>query len=215
MPDKPRAIIADDHALIAAGLQSLLKTHIDIIAVVHDGRSVVREAIALQPDIVLLDIAMPLLNGIEAARQVHSWAPKTKIIFVTQKTEREYLRAAFGAGARGYVLKQAAAADLVEAISQVQEGQCYLSPGIAQDLGADLSGKVISIAAGVGGALTPRQREVLQLVAEGKTAKEIAHLLNISVKTVEFHKSAIMGQLGLRTTAELTRYALEHRIVGD
>jgi DNA-binding NarL/FixJ family response regulator len=212
---KPRVIIADDHVLVVDGLRSVLEPYVELIGVAHDGRTFVSQVIAEQPDIGLLDISLPLLNGIEAARQIQEARCGTRIIFVTQWTEREYVRSAFQAGAYGYVLKSSASAELVEAITAVQEGRYYLSQAIARHVGTESPVQSTSPAGILGGELTPRQREVLQLVAEGKTAKEIAFLLKISIKTVEFHKASIMGLLGLRTTAELTRYAVQHHIVSD
>jgi DNA-binding NarL/FixJ family response regulator len=205
--------MADDHALVVEGIRRLLERDHDILAVVADGRSAVESTSFLKPDIVLLDIAMPLLNGIEAARQIRELNVPAKIIFLTMQTDRDYVRVAFRAGASGYVLKQAAPSELSEAIRTVLGGALYLSPSIAPRGAQELFGTP-----GEGNdrfvvPLTARQREVLQLIAEGKSAKEIAHVLAISPKTVEFHKAGIMDVLGLRTTAELTRYAMERGIV--
>jgi DNA-binding NarL/FixJ family response regulator len=205
--------MADDHELLLDGMRKLLEPHFEILAAVTNGRILVQEVIRLRPDVTLLDIGMPDLNGIEAARQLQSEAPDVKLIFVTQKTEREYIRAAFLAGARGYVLKQSAGSELFIAINEVMERRYYLSPVIARETGTEFLDPGINPAPLVGGKLTGRQREVLQLIAEGKSVKETAHLLGISSKTVEFHKGVIMGQLGVRTIAELTRYAIEHRII--
>jgi DNA-binding NarL/FixJ family response regulator len=156
---------------------------------------------------------MPLLNGMEAARQIHASAPNVKVVFLTQQSHRTYVEEAFRAGASGYILKQSAASELVSALHEVLSGRYYVTPAVAgADIAAQLNG-VANPADLFGSRLTPRQREVLQLVAEGKAAKEIAGIIGISVKTVEFHKAAIMEELGLRTTAELTRYAMEHGIV--
>jgi DNA-binding NarL/FixJ family response regulator len=208
-----RLVMADDHVLVVEGIRRILDRDYEIVAVVPDGRAAVEAAAKLKPDVVLLDIAMPLLNGIEAARQIRGLDSPAKIIFVTMQTDRDYVRVAFRAGASGYVLKQAAPSELTEAIRTVVGGGLYLSPTIAPKGPQDLLG-----APGEDGdrfvvPLTPRQREVLQLIAEGKSAKEIAHALTISPKTVEFHKAGIMDVLGLRTTAELTRYAMERGIV--
>jgi DNA-binding NarL/FixJ family response regulator len=155
---------------------------------------------------------MPLLNGIEATRQIRSALPTAKVIMLTQNMDRDYARAAFDAGASGYVVKQSAVTDLVDAVRRVATGEFYVSP-LLIDKGAvaRLDGKVNPREL-FGATLTPRQREVLQLVAEGKSGKEIAFILNVSVKTVDFHKADIMQRLGLHSTAELTRYALEHGI---
>lgn len=209
-----RLILADDHALIVEGLRSLLAAEFDVVAVASDGRELVRQVEQLQPDAVLLDIAMPLLNGIEAARQIKKFAPKTKLLFVTQNADREYVQVAMRVGASGYVLKQSAVRDVVNALHEIFEGGFYVSPLLRRGIPEILikSGQNPSELFGV--ALTPRQRQVLQLVAEGKSTKETAAILNISVKTVDFHKAGIMEEVGVRTTAELTRYAIEHGIIG-
>jgi DNA-binding NarL/FixJ family response regulator len=166
----------------------------------------------LQPDIVTLDISMPQLNGVDAARKLKKILPRTKLIFVTMHADPAYVNEAFKAGASGYLLKRSAGSELLQAIQSVMDGQCYVTPLVAKDL-------VKSVITGVRPAvskdepLTVRQREVLQLVAEGMTVKEIASTLNISPKTVEFHKSHIMTQLDLHTTAELTKYALVHGLL--
>jgi DNA-binding NarL/FixJ family response regulator len=209
---KPRLLLVDDHELFLDGLRKLLETEFELLAAVGDGRAAVATFESLGPDLVLLDIGLPLLNGIEAARQIKRIRPDAIILFVTMQTDRIYVEEAFRAGGTGYVLKQAAARELVEAIHAVLDGRSYISPLIASKLGTlpfDLAAKPSEH---FGGPLTPRQREVLQLVAEGKSMKEIAGILDISVRTVEFHKNGIMQELGCRTTAELTRYAIEHGI---
>jgi DNA-binding NarL/FixJ family response regulator len=210
---RPRLLLADDHEVLLDGLRKLLESDFELIGAASDGRAAVAAFQELQPDLLLLDIALPLLNGIEAARQVKRIAPSARILFLTMQTDRIYVEEAFRAGASGYVVKQGAARELVEAIRSVLRGRFYVSPTIARKMGATPA--VPSDPEQLfGGRLTPRQREVLQLVAEGKAMKEIAQILNISVRTVEFHKSGIMDELGLRTTAELTRYALDHGIAG-
>jgi len=207
--NKPRVVIADDHRLFLEGLKSIVEDHCEIVASVTDGRELVSVTAKLTPDIIFLDVAMPLLNGIEAARQIKRMNARIKIIVVTMQLSRDYVREAFEAGASGYVLKQAAASELLAALRDVQQGRFFVSPLIADRfLGRSLTpdedpSKLFT-------ALTPRQREVLQLVAEGKSAKEIAALLFISVKTVEFHKKHLMEELNLRSSAELVRYAVEH-----
>jgi DNA-binding NarL/FixJ family response regulator len=208
-----RIVMVDDHVLVVEGIRRLLERDYDIVAVVGDGRAAVETAMRLKPDIMLLDIAMPLLNGIEAARQIREMEIPTKVIFVTMQTDRDYVRVAFRAGAAGYVLKQAAPSELIEAIQAVVAGGLYLSPSIAPRGSQELLNGLGEASDRFAVPLTTRQREVLQLIAEGKSAKEIAHFLAISPKTVEFHKAGIMDVLGLRTTAELTRYAMEHGIV--
>jgi DNA-binding NarL/FixJ family response regulator len=211
---KPRLLLADDHELLLDGLRRILEPDFDLIASVCDGRAAVAAFEQHQPDLLLLDIALPLLNGIEVARQVKRSSPEARILFVTMQTGRSYVEEAFHAGASGYVLKQAAAAELVEAIRIVLRGRTYVSPHIAERLGVPVFELTSDPSRLFGGQLTPRQREVLQLIAEGKSLKEIGHVLGISVRTVEFHKNGLMQVLGFRTTAELTRYAVDHGIVG-
>lgn len=205
---KPQILIADDHQLVLEGLRKLIETECDIVGSVSNGRDLVTAAKQLNPDIVLLDLAMPLLNGIEAARQIKADNPGVKLIFLTMQTNRDYIREAFEVGASGYVSKMEAASDLISAIKDVQAGRFALSPSLSERLlGRQMEPhqnptKLFS-------ALTPRQREVLQLVAEGKSAKQIADMLFISVKTVEFHKKHLMDELRLQNSAELVRYAVE------
>ena len=206
---RPRIVIADDHAMVREGLVRLLENEVDVVGTVGDGHAVVAEVVKLRPDVAVLDIGMPLLNGIEAARHLREATPEVRLIFLTQQTGKEYAQAAFAAGARGYVVKNAAAAELLEAVREVMAGRYFVSP----ELREKYPGVESSAAEPFGTALTPRQREVLQLIAEGKTAKEMAQILGISAKTVEFHKAGVMDALGLRTTAELTRYAMEHGFV--
>jgi len=206
---KPRVLLADDHTLVVEGFRKLLEEEFDLVGAVEDGRALLKTAPTLQPDVVLLDIAMPSLNGIEAARQLKKMMPEVKIIFVTMHADPAYVTEGFRAGASGYLLKRSAAAELAQAIQAVLKGQHYVTPLITTDLVRTLldgSSEQLSRPA----PLTPRQREVLQLVAEGHSLKEIANTLKISVKTVEFHKAQIMEQLNLHTTAELTKYAIAH-----
>jgi DNA-binding NarL/FixJ family response regulator len=206
-------LLADDHAIVREGLVRLLESNFDVVAAVGDGRSLVAESERTSPDAVILDIGIPLLNGIEAARQIKEFLPAVKIVCLTQQSGREYVRAAFSVGASGYVLKNAAATELVTAISEVMAGRRYLCHELRQRFGDPAAISSSAAADPFPEPLTSRQREVLQLVAEGKSAKEIAYILNISIKTVEYHKAAITAELGIRTTAELTRYAIEHGVV--
>jgi DNA-binding NarL/FixJ family response regulator len=210
---KPRLLIADDHELLLDGLRRLLDPDFEIVGTVVDGREAVALYEQLRPDVLLLDIGMPGLNGIEAARQVKRSFPDARVVFVTMQTDRVYVEEAFRAGASGYVVKQAAAGELIEAINLVLRGRRYVSQRLSAAAGSAQSIETdVDSAPHFGGKLTPRQREVLQLVAEGKPMKEIARILGISVRTVEFHKNGLIQQLGLRTVAELTRYALDQRI---
>ncbi len=209
---RPRVMLADDHALFLEGLQRLLEQRYDLLSAVGNGRELVETAERLRPDVILLDISMPMLNGFEAARKLKQLVPASKLIFLTMHADRTYVKEAFKAGASGYLLKRSAASELEHAISVVLKGRYYLTPLLKTDaVEPILTGSLADPPAQLGG-LTPRQREVLQLVAEGRTAKEIAAKLRISVKTVEFHKARMAQQLGLRTTADLIKYAIAHGI---
>lgn len=208
----PTLVIGDDHTLFLDALCKLLASQYELVGAAGNGRDLIKLVQERRPDLVLLDISMPVLNGIEAMRQLKKCMPETQFVVVTQQTNREYVAAAFQAGARGYVLKSSASAELSTAMHLALLGQYYVTPLVSVELATLLDpnntpGKLFEV------HLTPRKREVLQLVAEGKSVKEIAFLLAISTKTVEFHKTTIMDQLGLRTTAELTRYAMEKGIV--
>ena len=205
-------LLADDHCVVAEGLRSLLAPHFDVVGVVSDGRELLAAAKKLDPDVVVLDISMPSLNGIEAARQMRTANPRTKVVFLTMHREVTYAARALEAGASGFVLKHSAPSELVTAIQEALKGGTYITPQIAGDL---LGSYRLGIPAGVGalGELTPRQREVLQLVAEGHSAKEIAAVLGISRRTAEFHKARIMEVLGLQTTADLVQYAIRSGLI--
>jgi DNA-binding NarL/FixJ family response regulator len=211
---RPRILLADDHTLVLDGFRKLLEEQYEIVGVAEDGRTLLQKARELQPDIVTLDISMPQLNGIDAARKLKKSFPRIKLIFVTMHADPAYVNEAFKAGASGYLLKRSAGSELLQAIQSAIDGQCYVTPLVAKGL-------VKSVITGVRPAvvkdepLTGRQREVLQLVAEGMTVKEIASTLNLSPKTVEFHKAQIMTHLDLHTTAELTKYALTHGLIAS
>ena len=209
---RPRILLADDHTLVLEGIQKILEEDFDVIDSVEDGRALVEAAQRLEPDVIVLDISMPLLNGLEAARQIKKLIPNSKLIFLTMHSDPTYATEAFQAGASGYLLKRSAASELSQAIQAALKNQFYVTPIIAKDLLSPLVQTSPSTPP-QGVTLTARQREVLQLVAEGKSTKEIATILNISVKTVEFHKSHIMKQLDLHTTADLTKYAISHGLV--
>ena len=209
---RPRVLLADDHTLVLDGFRKLLEDRCEIVGVAEDGRTLLRMAQELQPDIVTLDISMPQLNGVDAARKLKKILPRTKLIFVTMHADPAYVNEAFKAGASGYLLKRSAGSELLQAIQSVMDGQCYVTPLVAKGLVKSvITGENPTVSKDE--PLTVRQREVLQLVAEGMTVKEIASALNISPKTVEFHKSHIMTQLDLHTTAELTKYALIHGLI--
>jgi len=209
---RPRILLADDHTLVLEGLQKILTEAYDIVGTAEDGRELIETARRLDPEVIVMDISMPLLNGLEAARQIRKTMPHIKMIFLTMHADPTYATEAFQSGASGFLLKRSAATELVEAIRAVLNNNFYVTPLIAKDLLSPLY-QTSPNTPPKSPQLTPRQREVLQLVAEGKTIKEIASMLNISIKTVEFHKSHIMKHLDLRTTAELTRYAISHKLV--
>jgi len=206
---KPRILLADDHALVLEGFRRILEGHYELVGTVGDGRALLEAAKTMHPDIVILDISMPLLNGIDAAAQLKKICPKAKLIIMTMHADTDYVRSAFEAGASAYVLKRSAVDELEQAIRAVLEGHSYITPLITKEL-VDV---FLATGSEKSGGLTPRQREVLQHLAEGRTAKEIANLLNITSRTVEFHKGQIMDHLNLRTTADLIKYALTHGIV--
>ncbi|MDF0675517.1 MAG: response regulator transcription factor [Nitrospira sp.] len=209
---KPRVLLADDHLLVLEGFRRILEGQYELVGAVEDGRALLDAAEKLQPDIVILDVSMPLLNGIDAAAQLKKICPSTKIIIVTMHADREYIRSAFEAGASAYVLKRSAVDELDQAIRAAVAGHSYITPLITKDM-LDVFLSTASDTPGETQRLTTRQREVLQLLTEGRTAKEIANILNISSRTVEFHKSQILMQLNLQTTADLIKYALTHGIV--
>ncbi|MBX3330815.1 MAG: response regulator transcription factor [Nitrospira sp.] len=211
---RPRILMADDHAIVLAGLRKLVETEGEVVGMVEDGRSLVDAARQLRPDIVLLDISMPLLNGLDAARQISKLVPESKLIFLTMHATPTYATEAFKAGASGYLIKRSAAVELKQAIQAVMRGQHYMTPLITKDvLAATLQSPEDQPSKPLVTTLTQRQREVLQLVAEGKGTKTIASILNISVKTVEFHKFRIMSELDLHSTAELIKYAIAEGLV--
>ena len=206
---KPRVLLADDHALVLEGFRKLLEEHCQVVGSVEDGRALLDAAKRLQPDIVVLDISMPKLNGLDAARRLRKMVPQPRLIFVTVHADQDYVTQAFKAGASAYLLKRSAGSELLQAIDAVKNDNYYITSLIAKDL---VQAAIADTAPGGGGQdrLPIRQREILQLVAEGLTLKEIASTLGLSPKTVEYHKAKLMEQLGLHTTAELTKYALAH-----
>ena len=208
----PRVLIADDHRILAEGVRGLLEPEFEVVGIVDDGRELVEAAKQLQPDVIVADISMPSLNGIEAAVQLRDSGVTSKVVFLTQHREVAYARRAIEAGAAGFVLKHSAATELVTAIHEALRGQTYITPMIAGELldsyRTNDSGEDDSMH-----RLTPRQREVLQLIAEGHSAKQIAELLRISSRTAEVHKANILKALGLESTAELVQYAIRNGII--
>ena len=207
---RARILLADDHPLTLEGIRAVLEPHHEIVGIVTDGRALVEVALRLKPDLVVLDITMPLLNGIDAAVQIRKSLPGVKLLFVTMHVNAAYLEAALDAGGTGYVLKSAAREGLLEAVNRVLNGQIYITPGLS---GESLERFADPSRAAAALRLTAREREILQLIAEGSAGKEIAFGLNISIKTVSFHRENIKRKLGLGTTAELTKHAIEQGLV--
>ncbi len=205
---KPRVLIADDHSILLAGLRKLMEDSCEVVGMVEDGRALVEAARHLQPDLVLLDISMPFLNGLDAARQIKKLLPDAKLLFLTMHSSATYATEALKAGASGYLLKQSAATELPQAIEAVLKGQTYLAPAITRPILEKVSRSGQPEIKSALMDLTPRQREVLQLIAEGRSTKEVADLLCVSVKTVDFHKARIMEQLDLHSTPALIKFAL-------
>lgn len=210
---KPRLLMADDHSIMLAGLRKLVEDTCDVVGAVEDGRALVEAAVRLRPDLILLDISMPLLNGMDAARQIRKSVPDAKLIFLTMHASPVFATEALQAGASGYLLKQSAASELPQAIETVLRGQTYLTPTITRPVLESLVNQKSTELKKSLMQLTPRQREVLQLLAEGKSPKDIAVLLNVSVKTVDFHKTRLMEQLNLHSTLALAKFAIAEGLV--
>ena len=201
----PAVLIADDHTLVAQGLASLIADKYEVLSTVDSGTELLKIAATCSPDLALIDVSMPDMTGLEAASKLLKMIPSCKVIFVSMHSKADFVREAFSAGAMGYVLKRAAAFELLDAMQEVLKGNAYISREIA-------SGVLAAFLHPRSAALTDRQRQVLRLVSEGRSAKEIAKSLTISVKTAQFHKTTIMQKLGIHTTAELTKYAIDHGI---
>ncbi|HET7672701.1 MAG TPA: response regulator transcription factor [Burkholderiales bacterium] len=207
-----RILIADDHGVVAEGLKHLIEAQSDlqVLAIVPDGREAVRVAREVQPDVVLMDLSMPELNGADATRAILERDPKCKVIVLSMYAEREYVRRALKAGAAGYVVKRSAAKEVVDAIRAVHAGQRYLSPRVADvvidDYAGDGKGDLLE-------RLSAREREVLQLLAEGRTGAEIAARLSLSQKTVETYRARLVEKLGIRDVAGLVKFAIQRGLV--
>jgi len=207
----PRVILADDHTLVAEALRQLIAPYFDVVATVADGRALVDQAISLKPDAVVVDVAMPLLNGLEAGRQLKAKIRGLKLIFLTMNEDPELAVEAMRVGASGYVLKKSAGSELLQAIRAALRGKSYITPQIAR-------GMEDSFIRNPHGrnhpkSLTPRQREVVQLLAEGKSMKEVASVLNLTPRTIAFHKYRVMQELGFKTNAELVQFAMKRQMV--
>jgi DNA-binding NarL/FixJ family response regulator len=208
---RTRVLLADDHTLITDALSKLLEAEFEVVGSVADGRALLKVAIDLRADVVVLDIGLPLLNGLDAGQQLRERNPKIKIVYLTQNRDPHLAAEAFRRKAYGYLLKNSAASELSVAIREAVRGRSYVSPVIAKDMMECMLDRRPG-GEGLPG-LTPRQREVLQLLAEGKSMKEVAAILSITTRTVEFHKYRIMELLSLKTNAELVQYAVRQGIV--
>ncbi len=206
----PRILIADDHSLIAEAFKKLLSNDFDVVATVHDGRSLLTAAERLKPDVILVDIGMPVLNGLDAAERIKRILPDVKIIYVTINRDPTLIAEAFRRGASGYLPKSAAASELVNAIRRALNGECYVSPLLAGGSSSPVRQDDFSP---IKPQLTDRQMEVLQLLAEGKSMKEAAAILNLTTRTVAFHKYRLMEHLQLRNDAEVVQYAVRHYVI--
>ncbi len=209
---RARILVADDHSMILKGIKGLLEGHYEVVGVADNGKALLDAAERLKPDVVILDISMPILNGIDATREIRKILPRTKVVVQTMHSNAVYLRKALEAGASAYVLKTGAAEELLTAIETALKGQLYVPAALNQgavEAMVDRGSRPPRSPA----ELTDRQRQILQLVAEGKQNKEIAEILHVSVRTVEFHRSRLMGKTGATSIAELTRFAIQEGLV--
>ncbi len=209
---RSRVLLADDHVLILEGLRKILEPFHEVVGAVSDGRSLVDAALRLKPDLIVLDVTMPLLTGVDAARQIHKRLPRTKLLFLTVHANPAYLREAWSAGASGYILKSSTREQILDAVTKALAGQTYISPGIVAedfDLSRWRGEKGLESAA----ALTSREREILRTLAEGRTAKEAGAALGISHKTVAFHRNNVKRKLGVRKTVELIKRAMDEGLI--
>jgi DNA-binding NarL/FixJ family response regulator len=209
---RSRILIADDHKLVAELCQNLLEPEFDVIGVVNDGRALLRAASELKPDVIIVDIAMPVLNGLDAAEQVRKMLPAVKVLFITMNTDADVAAEGFRRGGSGYLLKTCAASQMMTAVRDVLQGKTYLSPSLSRDTVGFLRRQDEKLVE-EGKRLTERQREVLQLLAEGKVMKEVGGILNMSTRTVAFHKYRIMEVLGARSNADLVKYAFRNHLI--
>ena len=207
---KPRVLLADDHALLVGAFEKLLSGEFDVVGQVNDGRALVAAAEKLQPDVIVLDISMPLMNGLEAGRQIKQANRNIRLIYLTMNEDPDIAAEAFRAGASGYILKRSAVSELSTAIREVMLGRSYITPLVATGLVGSL---MHTDDTKLTDPLTSRQREVLQLLAEGHSMKQVAGVLNLTPRTVAFHKYRMMEQLKVKSTAELIQYAVKHHIV--
>lgn len=215
MVDKVRILLADDHTILRNGIRAILEDEpgMEVVGEAEDGRMAVTLACQLKPDIVIMDIAMPLLNGLEATRQIKRSCPGVKVIVLSMHDNEEYIIQTLEAGAMGYILKDAAAKELIQALRSVHRGEAVLSPAITRIVIEDYLRWGGIRPTGDNAELTPREREILQLIAEGYTSKQIAEILVISVKTVQAHRNRLMQKLDLHNRGELIKYAIQKKII--
>jgi DNA-binding NarL/FixJ family response regulator len=209
---RPRVLVCDDHLIVGEALKSLLAPEFDLVGVVGDGRALIEAAGTLRPDVIVADISMPQLNGIDALVRLRQGGDHTPVVFLTMHRDVTFARRALEAGASGFVLKHSAPTELIAAIRAALEGRTYLTPQLAGEV-LDAMKQTPGNVADPVVSLTPRQREILQLVAEGRSAKEIASSLSISTRTVEFHKYQMMETLGLHNSADLIHFAIKHGLI--
>jgi DNA-binding NarL/FixJ family response regulator len=212
MSSRSRILIADDHKLVADLCKKLLETEFDVVGIVSDGRSMLRTAVDLKPDVIVVDIAMPILNGLDAGQKVKQVLPAVKLVYLTMNPDPEVAAEAFRRGASGYLLKTCAAEEMVIAVRKVLRGMSYISTQLPTDTVNYLRRQSKPLVEEEE-RLTSRQREVLQLIAEGKVMKEIGGILNMTPRTVAFHKYRMMDALGAKSSAELVRYAVRRNII--
>jgi DNA-binding NarL/FixJ family response regulator len=211
--DRARILIADDHKLMAELCQKILESEFDVVGTVGNGRELLQAAVKVRPDVVLLDIGMPVLNGLDAGKQLRALLPAVRLVYVTMVTDPEVALEALRRGACGFLLKTCAADELVLAVRAALQGNAYVSPHLKEKIAALRRRQKYKSIVGETNPLTDRQREVLQLLAEGKAMKEISYILDVSTKTVAFHKYRIMDVLGAKNNAELVQYAIRNHII--
>jgi DNA-binding NarL/FixJ family response regulator len=212
MTNRSRILIADDHTLVAELCKRLLETEFDVVGIVSDGRALLRAASELKPDVIVVDVAMPILNGLDAGQQVKEMLPSVKLVYLTMNPDAEVAAEAFARGASGYLLKTCASSEMVVAVRDALRGKSYVSQGLSKDAIDSFrwrNKKLINEEE----RLTQRQREVLQLLAEGKVMKEVSSILNMSTRTVAYHKYRMMEVLGAKSTAELVKYAVRNHVI--
>lgn len=209
--NRPRILIADDHSMVAEGLRAVLEKRYEVIGIVPDGRELLSEAPRLKPDVIVVDIGMPFLNGLDAADRLKSILPTVKFVFLTMNVDPNLAAAALAMGPVGYVLKHSAVTELLEAVAEVLQSRPYLTPQLRSENWAIRESRARQFSRD----LTPRQKDVLQLLAEGRPMKEIAGILKVSEKTVMFHKYRIMESFNLKTNADLVLFALKHHLISS